>query len=182
MKKIEFTSNYGNFAYRMTAEIGEEVNPASEALCLQGLANICYRVAGSSVDKALGVKERKSVLFSDADGERINAAVSAKLTEIVKKTPVLASLNMSFAVTGQHEFGAEDAGGTKAATEQWTVMQSWDDEKFQKVCKGLGIDPEAGDDDKAVAAIAKFHREHKRAALEKAKKDAEAAMAAMAGA
>lgn len=115
MKKITFTSNYGNFAYRMTAEIGDSVNPETEFLCMQGLANICYRVAGSNVDKALGAKERKAVEWSDEDGERITAAVSEKITALEVKSPELKKLSLDFAVTGQHEFGTASADAGKAA-------------------------------------------------------------------
>lgn len=170
-KTIEFKSNYGNFDYRMTAVVGDEVNEATTALCLQGLANICYRVAGSSVDKALGVKERKSVEYSDADGERINAAVSKKLTEMLaaEKTKVLAGLSMSFAVTGAHEFGAEEKG-TKEATELWTVIQALPEDKFNEKLKVLGLD-EDYTDETAIIAVAKALRDARKAASERLKSD-----------
>lgn len=104
--KIEVKSNYGNFDYRLTAEVGEDVNVQTVSLCKQGLLNIAYRVAGSAVDKALGVKERKAVNYSEADAERINAAVSKKLAELEAKDGTLKALEMSFAVTGEHEWGA----------------------------------------------------------------------------
>lgn len=116
MKTIEFESNYGNFAYSMTAKIGENVNTETEWLAMQGLANISYRVAGSAVDKALGVKDRRSLEYSDADGERIMAAVSKKITEMEGKEVLVKSLSLDFAVTGQHEFGEKStADGGKAA-------------------------------------------------------------------
>lgn len=171
MKTIEFKSNYGNFDYRMTAEVGDEVNEATTALCLQGLANICYRVAGSSVDKALGVKERKSVLFSDADGERVNAAVSKKLTEMLAadKTKVLAGLNMSFVVIGAHEFGSADTG-TKEATELWTVIQALPEARFEEKLKVLGLGDDYTDEI-AIIAVAKALREARKAAAERAKNE-----------
>lgn len=104
--KIEVKSNYGNFDYRLTAEVGDSVNAETVSLCKQGLLNIAYRVAGSAVDKALGVKERKAVNYSEADAERINAAVSGKLKELEAKDSTLKALEMSFAVTGEHEWGA----------------------------------------------------------------------------
>lgn len=171
MKTITFTSNYGNFDYRMTAEVGEDVNEATTALCLQGLANICYRVAGSSVDKALGAKERKGVEYSEETGGKIDAAVSKKLTELLaaEKTKVLSALNMSFAVTGMHEFGAEDKG-TKEATELWTVIQGLPGERFAEKLKVLGLD-ENYTDETAIIAVAKALREARKAAAERAKND-----------
>lgn len=191
MKTITFESNYGNFDYRMTAEVGEDVNAATTALCVQGLANICYRVAGSSVDKALGVKDRKAVEFSDADGERINAAVSKKLGEMLaaEKTQVLAPLKLSFAVTGQHEFGATDGGKpTKDDVELWTSVQSTvvrdaegnvdkaaTNAKFEASLKVLGLD-EDYDDAKAIAACRKLRLEAVRKQAEVAKANTKAAL------
>lgn len=139
MKTIEFKSNYGNFAYRMTAEIGEDVNAGTEALCLQGLANICYRVAGSNVDKALGVKERKSVNYSGSLGDDIDTAVSKKITEMEKKDAGLVPLKLSFMVTGQHVFGEGGDAPTKEATEMWTRVQGLDEEKFVVAMRALGF-------------------------------------------
>lgn len=171
MKTIKFESNYGNFAYRMTAEVGEDLTDATAALAVQGLANICYRVAGSAVDKALGVKERKSVLFSAADGERISAAVSKKLVELEGKTPILAALKMSFAVTGQHEFGTAGGDPTKEATELWTKVQAKPEAEFEKALTQLGLDADY-DDEKGIAACHAFLRKVKevqKAALEATK-------------
>lgn len=172
MKKIEFKSNYGNFDYRMTAEIGEEVNAASEALCMEGLANICYRVAGSAVDKALGVKKgegRKAVGYSDEDGERVNAAVSKKLNEILEKQGVLKPLGLSFAVLGQHEFGAANDTPTKEAVELWTQVQAMvPEEKFNGALKALGLDPEDYEDDEAVLACKRHLQKVKAEAKAKA--------------
>lgn len=175
MKTITFESNYGNFSYRMTAEIGDEVNAATEVLCTQGLANICYRVAGSSVDKALGVKERKGVEYSDNDGERINAAVSDKLTKMLleEKTKGLAPLKLSFAVTGQHEFGSTSDAPSKEATELWVKVQAMQGEKFEKALKVLGLN-EDYTDESGILAAKKF--------LQAAKKAAQVAAAAALGA
>lgn len=59
--KIVFKSNYGNFDYSMEVELGltPPLPPGVEVLIQQGLANIAYRVAGSAVDKALGVETGK---------------------------------------------------------------------------------------------------------------------------
>lgn len=191
MKTIEFKSNYGNFDYRMTAEVGDEVNAATTVLCLQGLANICYRVAGSSVDKALGVKERKGVVFSDADGERINAAVSKKLTEMLVKDATLVPLKLSFAVTGEHEWGAGADAPSKKAEELWTRVQGLVETpeelaagmakgaKFEKALAALGL-AEDYTDETGIAACMKMVAAA-NAAARAAKAKAEAQTAALIG-
>lgn len=154
----------------MTAEVGEDVNAATTALCIQGLANICYRVAGSAVDKALEVKERKGVEYSDAVGEKINVAVSKKLGELLaaEKTKGLEPLKLSFAVIGQHEFGAVETG-TKEALEVWTKLQGEKDgEKFAATLKKLGLDDNYTDET-AIVAVAKALRDARKAAAEAAK-------------
>lgn len=163
MKTISFESNYGNFAYRLNAEVGEELTSATESLCVQGLANIAYRVAGSAVDKALGVKERKGVVFSDADGERINAAVSKKIGELEAKDTKLKELKMSFAVTGQHVFGEGGDAPTKEATEMWTRVQGLPPEKFEVALKSLGL-AEDYTDESGILACKKKLTEAKAAA------------------
>lgn len=167
---IEFESSYGNFAYKISAEIGEDVNPQTVFLAKQGLANIAYRVCGSSVDKALGVKDRKSVEFSDATGEQINAAVSKKLTELEGKAKdaLPKELKVSFQITGQHEFGVAESG-TKEATAVWTQLQGEKDEaKFALTLKKLGLG-EDYTDETAIVAVAKALRDARKAAAEAAK-------------
>lgn len=156
MKTIDMTSNYGNFAYRFTAEVGEELTPATVELCRQGLANIAYRVAGSAVDKALGIKERKSVEYSDATGEQINAAVSKKIAELEGKDAMLKGLKMSFAVTGQHVFGEGGDKPTIAATEMWTKVQALPAEKFEVALKTLGLDENYTDEQGVLACKARL--------------------------
>lgn len=168
MKTIEFRSNYGNFDYRMTAEVGEELTAATEALAAQGLANICYRVAGSSVDKALGAKDRKAVLFSDADGEKINAAVSAKINAMLaaEKTKVLQALKLSFAVTGEHVFGESADAPSKEATEMWTKVQGLAPEHFALALKALGLDEEYTDESGILACKRKLQEAKAKAKAE----------------
>lgn len=170
--KIEFKSNYGAFAYRMTAEIGEDVNPATVALALQGLANICYRTVGSNVDKALGVKSKKNggdgrmaVLYSPADAERINTAVSAKLVEIeAENGGALKPLAMSFAVIGEHVFG-ESQKPSKEAEALWTSIQSIKDEAvFAQSLAKLGLTEDTADDEHGIPACHKLLLERDRAA------------------
>lgn len=168
MKTIEQTSNYGNFAYRITAEVGEDVNPATVALCGQGMLNIAYRIAGSAVDKALGVKERKGVEYSEESAQIINAAVSKKLGELVEKTPALAGLKLSFAVTGQHEFGEAGGGATKEAAALWAEVQGWETPKFEAALKKMGLTSDYTDE-AGIMACKKVLQDAKKRAAEAAK-------------
>lgn len=156
MKRIKFESNYGFFAYSLSAEVGEELTAATEELCQQGLANIAYRVAGSAVDKALGVKtkegkkyeKRNEVLYSEEDAERINAAVSGKITELENGTAgqKIKELKLSFSVTGEHEFGVSKGDSHRKAAELlWAkveALEASDMKKFDDTLKTLGLDPE----------------------------------------
>lgn len=121
--KYTFTSYWGNFAYRMSAELPDGT---PEWVCAEALANMSYRLAGSRVDKALGVKKdgkaasRRDVEYSVEDAERINAAVSAAIVEWEGKPEAGAAerkaAKLSFAVTGKHEFGVEGASPMAMAT------------------------------------------------------------------
>lgn len=170
MQTIEFHSNYGPFSYRMTAEIGDDVNPSTVALAKQGMANICYRTVGSNVDKALGVKSKKNggdgrsaLLYSEQDGETINAAVSKKLTELeAEENGALKPLKLSFAVTGQYV--PAEAKPSKEATEVWVKIQALPEPAFATALEKLGLTAEDYDDDRAIAAIHKKMLEAKRAA------------------
>lgn len=180
MKTIKFESNYGNFAYRLTANVGDDVNEETIWLAeSQGLANICYRVAGSSVDKAMGVKERKALGYSEQAAEQINAAVSAKLSELEKNEKVgkfVKALKLSFAVVGQHEFGTKDDGKPTAADAAiWTAMQTAPEAKFEAACKTIGIGEEY-DDDVALKAVRVWRLAGERAAKEAAQKAAMSAL------
>lgn len=186
MKTIEFTSNWGNFDYRMQATVGDDINAATIALCLQGLANIGYRAVGSNVEKELGIKSKKAggmgrtgLAYSSADGERINAVVSKKLTELeAENAGALKPLALSFAVTGPHTFGEASGSGTKEAAAVWEEWQKTDatksreeqDALFAARLKKIGLTPEDFDDDKAVVGIAKALREARAAAAEETKK------------
>lgn len=169
---ISFESSYGHFDYKISAEIGEDVNAETVWLARQGLANLAYRVCGSSVDKALGVKDRKAVEFSEETSEQINAAVSKKITELEGKDGekgLPKSLRVSFQITGKHEFGAADSGATKEATEVWTKLQGEKDaEKFAAILAKLGLDVDYTDE-QAIVAVARALRDARRAAAEAAK-------------
>lgn len=183
MKTIEFKSNYGNFAYRMTAQIGDEVNAASEALCLEGLANICYRVAGSAVDKALGVKKgegRKAVLFVPNMGDEIDAAVNKKLAELEAKQTVLVELKLNFMVTGQHMFGEGGDAPTKEATEMWTRVQALEEAKFNKAMVALGFEDNVEIDSEGKPTVHTFDYDDEKGILACKRKLQEAKAAAKA--
>lgn len=109
MTTLKVQSNYGNFATEMTAQVGVDLNEATQELCKQGMLNILYRVSGSYVDKAVGVSKkdnigRKDIAFSEALVNTINDAVTEKLSELEDEEG-LNDLNLSFRVTGQHHFG-----------------------------------------------------------------------------
>ncbi len=178
MKKITFSSNYGNFATRLTAEIGEDVNAATTWLAeTQGLGNIAYRVAGSKVDKAFGVKtakdrkfeKRVDVPFSAANQLIVETAVRSAIEELEKATPSIVSLNLTFNVTGLHEFGSTDTAPTKEATELWVKIQQLPTEKFNEKLKVLGLNEHSYDDATAVLAIRDALRKARAAAAEQQK-------------
>lgn len=176
MKTIEFTSNYSAFKYRMTAEVGENLTEATEALCMEGIANICYRTAGSNVDKALGVKSKKNggmgregLSYDSALGETINAAVSAKITELENATgSKVKALKLSFAVIGEHVKGESGDAPTKEATEMWTKVQALVEtpeeiaggmakgSKFEKALKTLGLAEDYTDEQGIMACKARL--------------------------
>lgn len=106
--KIEVTSNYGNYATKMSVELPDtSLSPLATELVRQGLFNINYRVAGSAVDKALGVDPknggRRGVDYSEDNSLKVMEAVEATIKKL--KLPE----GVSFEVTGQYEYG-EGAG------------------------------------------------------------------------
>lgn len=162
--KIEQKSNYGNFDYSITAEVGEELNAGTVALCKQGLANIAYRICGSSVDKALGVKDRKALNYSAETGNQIDVAVNKKLVELEGKDASLKALGITFHVTGQHEFGAEGGVSSRViATAVWTQMQSLPDAQFAVARMIYGV-PEEYTDETAIEAVHAFNQKSKKKA------------------
>lgn len=175
MKTITFTSNYAAFTYRMTALVGEELTEATEALCLEGVSNLCYRVAGSAVDKALGVKSKKNggmgrdgIAFDTKHIPTIEAAVSAKITEMENaEGSKLKALELSFAVTGEYVKG-EGGTSSKEAEALWVQVQALPADKFEGAIKKLGLD-ENYDDEKGIAACQRHIQAEKRAAAERAK-------------
>lgn len=186
MKQIKFESNYSTFSYRLTAEIGEDCTAATEALCMEGLANISYRVAGSAVDKALGVKSKKNggmgregVSFDPKHIPTIESAVSTKITELENaEGSLLKPLGLSFAVTGEY-VPKTDGTSSKEATELWTKVQGLEEEKFKAamvklgfklvpVEEGEGTMVEAYTDEDGIAACVKHIQAEKAAAKARA--------------
>lgn len=176
MKTIKFESNYAAFSYRLTAEVGEDLTAATEALALEGLANISYRVAGSAVDKALGVKSKKNggmgregVSFDPKHIPTIENAVSTKITELENaEGSLLKPLRLSFAVMGEY-VPKTDGTASKEATELWTKVQGLDADKFKGALAKLGfseeqISTEAWDDESGIAACVKHIQAEKAAA------------------
>lgn len=182
MKTITFSSNYAAFTYRMTAEVGENLTEATEALCYEGVSNLCYRVAGSAVDKALGVKSKKNggqgrdgIAFDAKHIPTIESAVSAKITELENaEGSKLKALGLSFAVTGEYVKG-ETAGSSKEAEALWDQVQKLPLDKFDSAMAKLGFvkDPSGADwvynDAEGVAACQRHIQAEKRAAAERAR-------------
>lgn len=129
---IQFKSNYGNFDYVMSVELGltPPLPDGVESLIQQGLANIAYRVAGSAVDKALGVETGKgkegrrgvkwdAVIVSGKGDEEIRTPASKVIeTTVNDKLALLIDVpkGITFKVTGQHEYGAEGESAMVRAT------------------------------------------------------------------
>lgn len=184
MKTITFNSNYAAFTYRMTAEVGEDLTLATEALCLEGVSNLCYRVAGSAVDKALNVKSKKNggqgrdgIAFDPKHIPTIESAVSAKITELENaEGSKLKALGLSFAVTGEYVKGENNTGITKAGEKLWVQVQGLKDPaQFAKVMKNLGLDVEDYDDERGIKACTENIRKSEaeaKAAAEKARNEA----------
>lgn len=179
MKTIKFVSNYGNFATEMVAQIGQDVNPATTWLAeTQGLGNLQYRMCGSRVDKALGVKtkegrkyeKRVEVPYSVENAKKVSDAVEAALADLAKETPLVKELNISFRITGQHEFGASDDKPTKEATATWTHMQSLPEPEFHAALKVIGLSPDDYDDERGILAVRDSLRKARQAAADNAKK------------
>lgn len=181
MKTLEFTSNYAAFTYRMTALVGEDLTEATEALCKEGISNLCYRVAGSAVDKALGVKSKKNggmgrdgIAFDPKHIPTIESAVSAKITELENaEGSKLKALALSFAVTGEYVKG-ETAGSSKEAEALWVQVQKLPSEKFNGAMMKLGFKANTDDtfdydDDSGIAACQRHIQAEKRAAAERAR-------------
>ncbi len=188
MKTITFTTYWGNFNYSVTTAVEEGVSKATEALALEGVANIAYRPAASAAMKAFFTKEqikawkaqkangeredesdslRRSVVYSDDNVAKFTKGAQDKLDEIVKDKGLAA---ITLTVIGQHVYGEKENVTTKEATEIWTALQSEKDEAvFIAKCKFLGIDPEAGDDVKAITAIRNWRLDIKRKAEQTAK-------------
>lgn len=177
MQEVKFESNYGNFDYRLTAVVGETLTPATLTMVIQGLANVAYRVVGSYVDKALGVKSkskggdgRTAVLYSEQDGETINAAVSTKLKEIeAENNDALKPLQMSFAVIGEHAYGAETKP-SKEAEALWVKVPLLTGTEFSIALEKLGLD-ESYTDESGIRACHKMLLEADRARREAAKEE-----------
>lgn len=179
MRTITFNSNFGRFAYEITAEIGEEVNEESANLCVRGLADTGFRGVSSDVEKSLVeaklmTKEQKrgEVAFATATAALIVEKAQAKLDEIAKKGKLPA---MSFRVTREHVFGEAGEKPTKEATERWTALQSLPTEKFERALKLLGLG-EDYTDEQGILAVKKHLNDAKERAAQAAKAALEGAI------
>lgn len=122
MKTVTFNSNFGQFKNRLTGQFPDEL---ADTIAQCALADILYRVCGSSADKKLGVvgkkpkegvtgyADRKSVSYSEANCAIIAKAVDDKIDELCGKGVEKPTadhdaynvLGLQFSITGQHVFG-----------------------------------------------------------------------------
>lgn len=156
MKVITFDSNFGRFAYRATAEIGDDVNSATTNLALRGIADTCFRGMASEVEKALvkagfATKEQKrsEIAYSDDAAATVTTAANAKLAEICKGGDdgdgALPTITVT--VTGEHVFGEQEAS-RKTATALWESIQTEsDDQKRAGMLLTIGASEDTSDED-----------------------------------
>lgn len=125
--KIQFNSNYGNFKTQLTATVPDGSN---KVISEEGLANILYRVCGSGVDKAFGLKKgnkRTEIVYSVDNAAKVTKAVENKIMELCgvsdeagftagKDAAEYESLELAFKVTGQHEAGESASAMVRATT------------------------------------------------------------------
>ena len=141
MKTITFDSNFGRFGYRITAEVGDDVNQPTANLCIRGLADTGFRGVASEVEKAL-VKggyatkdtKRSEIAYSAEAAEVVGKTAQVKLDEIAGKANLPA---MTFEVTGEHEYGDQEAS-RKMATAMWDKVRG-----NAAMLASLGLDEDA---------------------------------------
>jgi hypothetical protein len=129
MKEITFDSNFGQFNYRITAMVGDEVNEQSTNLCIRGLADTGFRGVASEVEKALvkggfATKEtkRSEIEYSEEASAVIQTTAQSKLDEIATKANLP---EMTFEVTGKHEYGDQEQSRVMA-TAMWAQVKDND--------------------------------------------------------
>lgn len=129
MKTVTFNSNFGQFKNKLSGQFPEEL---ADTIAQCALADILYRVCGSSADKKLGVvgkkpkegvtgyADRKSVPYSEANVNTIHDAVFVKIAELEKATDpegaAYRTLALQFEITGQHVFGEVVSAMVMAST------------------------------------------------------------------
>lgn len=154
MKKLTFSSNFGRFAYVLTALVAEDLDVAiANMIANEGLANLGFRAVGSNVEKALVAgkamtkDDKRSVAeYSEANAEIVRAAAQAQLDKVCgdKETPYPA---VSIAITGEHVFGETEAS-RKMATTLWESIQTEQDAAKQAgMLLGIGATSETSDED-----------------------------------
>ncbi len=159
--KIETTT--GKYAVIVNGEIRPEkvMELAVDGLCQGQL----YRGVFAPARDYTGAKRKMedSAAFDTALGERLRGDVAVAIRPFVTDATTVSVVEY---VGGE----SSDSKPTKEATEMWSVLQSKPDHaEFAAKCKLLGIDPEEGDDDKAIIAIRDFMRKARADAAEKAK-------------
>ena len=177
MQKITFESNVGNFNYRLTAIVGDEVNAESVNLCKEGLANLGFRAGASAGFKALlklgfltkedkrdSVRYWATVTTKGKDGEEIThdavevieSAVQAKLDELAgdKDKPLPA---MEFIITGEHTSGETEAS-RKQATAMWGQVMAKSEPARAAMLVAIGVMDGGADEVAGIEACHTFLR------------------------
>lgn len=159
MKTVTFSSNFGQFENRLSGQFPDEL---ADTIAQCALADILYRVCGSSADKKLGVvgkkpkegvtgyADRKSVPYSESNCVIINKAVDDKIKELedqdAPEGAAYQSLALTFSITGQHVFGE----GVSAMVMASTLVDAMNKDAnikaaYQTVFEAMGY---AGGDDR----------------------------------
>lgn len=159
MKEIKFTSYVGRFAYSITAEVGEQVDAKSTALCIRGLADTGFRAMATEVEKAL-VKhggndvdgqpitkdtKRNAIGFSEERKLVVETAAQAKLIEVAEKDGLP---DMLIEVTGEHVVGEGGASPMVRATTLVDTLLAKPETEKQLRATLMMFDPTALDADR----------------------------------
>jgi len=138
---IEFNSNYGNFKTSIKAVVPDGSN---RVICEEGLANILYRVCGSSVDKGFGLKKgdkRTGIPYSAENAAKVEKLVREKIEELCgmgedpgEDAAEYMALALEFKITGQHEAGEAGSAMVRATA---LVDAMLGDEKMEEAYRTI---------------------------------------------
>lgn len=163
--KIQYESNYGQFATRIACELDDEGMDGAtverlEPLLKEGLANVLFRVTGSNATKALvkakvATKDtaRKDIAYNDTNVRIIDNAAQEGLDEMAERdeSPLP---RMEFSVTGRHEYG-DTQGSRKMAETLYATYSGLPVEKQAAFNLIYGV-PAGASKDETVEALHRF--------------------------